>query len=242
MSEVNLTEVPYKKTLKESGVRNLLPEEQPREKLMKYGPDILTEAELLAILLRTGSKGMNVLETSRELIRQACGLSRLAKCNWDEIRNIKGVGSVKAVTLVAAFELYRRLSTKDDVEDLMLLDPEETYAHFGPMMRDLHKEVFLLLTMNSAKKLIRRHRVSIGGTNSTIVDIPEIIRLAVLDRARGIILLHNHPSGNTRPSGSDRILTNRIAETCKLMGIQLCDHIIIAGNSYTSFQEKGLLP
>ncbi len=241
MSTCNLKEIPYESESQNGRVRNLLPEEQPREKLMQYGPDVLTDAELLAILLRSGSKGMNVLETSRALMKQTSGIHKLARCDWDEMRSIKGIGSVKAVTLVAAFELARRVNAHDGSEEVVFRNPEQAYSYFGPMLRDLNKEVFVLVSMNSAKRMLRYHRISTGGTNATIVDVPEIMRLAIMDRARSILLLHNHPSGNTEPSRSDISLTRQIVKSAAIMGLHVCDHVIVAGKKYTSFQARGLL-
>ncbi|MCH8566999.1 MAG: DNA repair protein RadC [Balneolales bacterium] len=246
MNEVALVDTHYETTKKETapsrqGVRNLLENEQPREKLMQNGADVLTESELIAILLRSGSKGMNVLETARSLLEQANGLHQLARCDWEEISRIKGIGKVKAITLMATFELARRLNQDSDKEKIVFRQPEEVYGYFGPVLRDLHKEVFIVAYVNSAKILLSYDKISIGGSNATIVDPPEVLRRSVMNRAHGIILVHNHPSGNNRPSRADIQLTKRIHEGAKMVGIDLVDHLIVAGYQYTSLKSEGLL-
>ncbi|MCH8556954.1 MAG: DNA repair protein RadC [Balneolia bacterium] len=240
MTEINLKETEYI-SQRPTGVRNMLPDEQPREKLMKYGSDVLTDSELLAILLRSGTKGMNVMETSRHLLETNKGLHRLVRCDWQEISRIKGIGKVKAITLMAAFELARRLNQDTGGDKVTLHQPDQVYGYFGPMMRDLKKEIFIVAYLNSAKVLTGYDRISVGGTNATIVDPPEVLRKSVMNHAHGIILLHNHPSGNTTPSRSDISLTQRLVEGGRMMGIQVLDHIIVAGFKYTSMRDKGII-
>lgn len=222
-------------------VKDMPPDEQPRERLKKHGPEILSNAELLAILMRTGMRGVNVIDMSRRLLDQYGGLHKLAKKSWTDICRIEGIGSVKAITIVAALEMGRRLQSASPDEKVFLRCPDDVYAYFGAMMRDLRKEVFLIAFMNSAKRLIGYDKTSIGGQTATIVDPAEIIRQAILNDAHSLILLHNHPSGNPVASQADIQLTRRINEAGKLVGIPIEDHVIIAGYEYVSLRSKGLM-
>ncbi len=225
----------------QQGVRDMLTEEQPREKLMRHGPDALSDAELLAMLIRTGVRGRNVVDTSRDLLRKSGGLHKLCRKNWQEISGIKGIGKVKAVTLEAAFEIARRVGRPTGDDETLYTNPELVAEHFGPMLRDAHKEQFLVIYLNPRKVLIGYDRISIGGATSTIVDPPEVLRKAILNRAHSIILMHNHPSGNDNPSKADIRLTKRIADAGKMLGIPVNDHIIIAGHKFVSFANEGLI-
>lgn len=242
MAEIKLKQAEYTaEAVKKTGVRNLLPEEQPREKLMKYGPDVLTDSELLAILLRSGTQGMNVMEVARALLEKSGGLHKLARHDWDEISGIRGIGSVKALTLVAVFEIARRINQDSDEEKIFFFYPEQVYSYFGPMLRDNHKEIFIVGHLNSAKQLTGYDRISIGGANATVVDPNEVLRRALMNRAHNIMLVHNHPSGNPRPSSADVQLTKRIISGAKMIGIEVADHVIVAGYEWTSFKKLGII-
>ena len=222
-------------------VKDLSPDDQPREKLKKHGSDVLSNAELLAILMRTGTRRMNVFDMSRGLLEQFGGLHKLAQKPWKDICRIDGIGSVKAITIVAALEIGRRLQTASPDEKVFIRCPDDVYSYFGPMLRDLRKEVFLIAFLNSAKRLVGYDKTSIGGQTATIVDPAEIIRQAILNEAHSLILLHNHPSGNPVASQADIQLTRRINEAGKLVGIPIEDHIIVAGYEYVSLRSKGLM-
>ncbi len=221
-------------------VKEMMPDEQPREKLQRLGPESLTDSELLAILLRTGTKNLNVIDLSRSLIKTYGGLRQLARKNWQELRHFKGVGNVKSITLIALFELSRRINTSD-IERLQFLSPDTVAAYFGPKLRDFSKEHFYVIMLDNAKKLLGYQQVSRGGKTSTIVEISEVMRLALMYDAGSILLCHNHPSGIKRASKQDIQLTERIKSACEIMGIHLDDHIIICGNDYVSFHQEGLL-
>jgi len=222
-------------------VKEMRPEEQPREKLMNYGPESLSNAELLAILLRTGSKKMNVIDTAHALISHFGGLRNLARKNWPELKVIPGVATVKAVTLEAVFELSRRIQTASLGENIIIQCPEDAVAYFSPKLRDLTKEVFLVAFLNNAKKLTGYRKISSGGTTATIVDPAEVMRQAVMNDASSILLAHNHPSGLAKESRADISLTKRLVESGKLLGIPIDDHIIIAGDGFVSMRAKGLI-
>jgi DNA repair protein RadC len=222
-------------------VKDLSPDDQPREKMQKHGPDVLSNAELLAIIMRTGTQRMNVIDLSRTLLDQYGGLHQLAKKPWNDICRMDGIGNVKAVTVVAALELGRRLQIASTQEKVFLKNPDDVYSYFGAMMRDLRKEVFIIAFLNSAKRLIGFEKTSVGGQTATIVDPPEIIRQAIMHEANSVILLHNHPSGNPVASQADIQLTKRICEAGRLVGIPVEDHVIIAGYEYVSLRSRGLM-
>lgn len=222
-------------------VREMRPDEQPREKLRHYGAESLSDSELLAIILRTGSREMNVLETSAHLLNHFGGLRNLARRGWQELKVIPGIAGVKAITLVALFELSRRIQIASLGNEITIRSPEDAAAYFAPRLRDLNNEVFMVAFLNNAKKLTGYHKISSGGATATIVDIAEVMRQAVLNQANSILLLHNHPSGQARESRADVNLTRRIVESGKLIGITVDDHIIIAGDSFVSMRSKGLV-
>lgn len=222
-------------------VKEMNPDEQPREKLMNYGSESLSDAELLAILLRTGSRKMNVIQMAKALLDHFDGLRYLARKDWQDLKVIPGMGNVKSLTLQAVFELSRRIQVARLGEQVQITSPEDAIAYFGPKLRDLTKEVFLVAFLNNAKIVTGYQKISSGGTTATIVDPAEVMRQAVMNEANSILLLHNHPSGQNKESRADIQLTNRIAKSGKLLGIPVDDHIIVAGDGYTSFRAKGLL-
>ena len=219
-------------------VREMRPDEQPREKLLAYGSDSLSEAALLAILLRTGSQKLNVVDTSRALLDHFDGLRNLSKQNWQELMVIPGIARVKALTLEATFELARRVQVSSLGEEIVITSPEMAAAYFSPRLRDLSHEVFYIGFLNNAKALQGVKKISSGGVAATIVDTAEVLRLALLNKAHSIILVHNHPSGTKRASAADIDLTRRIREACNLLNIEVVDHIIIAGDSFVSMKAS----
>ncbi|MEX1062898.1 MAG: DNA repair protein RadC [Balneolaceae bacterium] len=225
----------------EKAVREMQPGEQPREKLIRYGAESLSDAELFAILLRTGSTRMNVVETSRLMVEHFNGLRNLARRNWQELKVIPGIARVKAVTLESAFELARRIQVASLGDRFLIQSPEDAAAYFAPRLRDLTKEIFLVAFLNNAKRLTGYRKISSGGSTATIVDPAEVMRQAMMNEANSILLLHNHPSGQARESRADVNLTRRIVESGKLLGIPVDDHLIIAGDTFVSFRSRGLM-
>jgi len=222
-------------------VKEMSPDEQPREKLTRYGPGSLADAELLAILLRTGSRQMNVIQTSRALIEHFGGLRNLSKQNWQSVKVIPGIAKVKAITLEAMFELSRRIQMASIGERVSITSPNDAAAYFSPILRDLHYEQFIVGFLNNSKQLVGYKQISSGGSNATIVEPAEVMRQAVLNNANSLLLVHNHPSGTARESAADVKLTKRISGVAREMGIPVDDHIIIAGDDFISFRNKGLL-
>lgn len=222
-------------------VKEMNPDEQPREKLMKYGSESLSDAELVAILLRTGSRKMNVIQMSQALLDNFEGLRYLSRKNWRDLKVIPGMGKVKSLTLEAVFELSRRIQIASLGKQVQITSPQDAVAYFGPKLRDLTKEVFIVGFLNNAKVIMGYKKISSGGSTATIVDPAEVIRQAVMNEANSMLLVHNHPSGDKKESHADIQLTKRIHKSGKLLGIPVDDHLIIAGDGFTSLQAKGLL-
>lgn len=221
-------------------IKEMDPDEQPREKLTRYGAESLSDAELLAILLRTGSRQMNVVQTSQALISHFEGLRNLARQNWQSVKVIPGIAKVKAITLEAIFELARRIQTASLGDQITITSPEDAAAYFMPRLRDLNHEEFYVGFLNNARTLIGCKKISSGGVRATIVDPAAIFRAAILNHATSVILAHNHPSGYAKESSADIRLTKRIAAVGKDLGIPVDDHIIIAGDEFVSFRDKNI--
>lgn len=222
-------------------VKELPLDDRPREKLLLRGAQSLSDAELVAILLRTGKKGKSVIEIARELISSEGNLAMLATKTVDSLQKISGIGKDKAATIAAAFELSRRiLSQPKWFSNKKITSPQDVADIFIPILRDDNKEKFIVVCLNSANKIIKHETISVGNLNSSVVHPREIFKVAIDNSSASIILIHNHPSGNPEPSNEDIRITKKIVETGKIMDIPVFDHLIIAGETYTSFVEKRL--
>ncbi len=217
-------------------------DDRPREKLTIRGAQNLTDAELLAILLRTGKKGQTVISIANDLIIQNKNLAMLALKNLNDLLKTSGIGKDKAATLLAAFEISRRIQSQTKWHSSKkITSPQDVADIFIPLMRDKLKEEFMIVCLNSANKIIKYETISVGNLNSSVVHPREIFKAAIENSSASIILLHNHPSENPEPSNEDILITKKIVEAGKILDIPIFDHIIIAGNSYTSFVEKRLI-
>lgn len=223
-------------------VKDLPIDDRPREKLLLRGAQNLTDAELLAILLRTGTKGKSVVSIAQEMINNESNLAKLAVKSSTDLIKTTGIGKDKAATLLAAFEISRRiLSQTKWFSQKKITSPSDVAEIFIPLLRDEVKEQFLVVCLSSANKIIRSERISIGNLNSSVVHPREIFKAAIENNSASIILIHNHPSENPEPSNEDIAITKKLVEAGKIMDIPIFDHIIIAGNAYTSFVERRLL-
>jgi DNA repair protein RadC len=217
-------------------------EDRPREKLSLRGAQNLTDTELLAILLRTGSKGKSVIQIAQELIKKNGNLAVLASNSFSQMTKISGIGNDKAAALLAAFELSRRIQSQSKwFSDKKISSPVEVADIFIPILKDELKERFIVVCLNSANKIIKYEVISVGNLNSSIVHPREVFKVAIENNSASIILIHNHPSGNPDPSNEDIAITKKIVETGTIMSIPVFDHIIIAGKNFTSFVEKRLI-
>jgi len=226
-------------------IREMPQEERPREKLAAHGPAALTNPELIAILLRTGVIGTNAIEVARELLEKYGSLRGLSRCSVDELSKIRGVGFAKAVQLVAAFGLGQRLA-RETLSNQKIDSPELVNELVGAEMRMLRNESLRVILLDTRYHLIRIQEVSTGSVNESIAHPREIFHPAVASSAYAVIVVHNHPSGDTSPSQADHSLTRRLAEAAELLQIKLLDHIIIGApangsGGYFSFKEAGVL-
>lgn len=225
-----------------------LPEsERPREKMASRGAAALSDAELLAIFLGTGTVGRSAIDVGRDLLAKYDSLSGLSRRTLTELRKVKGVGFAKAVHLSATFELGRRLAL-EKFSERKIDSPESVYELLGPEMRSLTKESLRVLLLDTRHHLIRVEEVSLGSLNECIAHPREILHACIAHSAYGFILAHNHPSGDPSPSRADRDLTRRIAEAANLLQIKFLDHVIVGSpreadeeDPYFSFREMGLL-
>lgn len=224
------------------GIKDIPLDDRPREKLLLRGPQSLTDAELVAILLRTGTKGKSVLAMAQEVINSVGNLAKLASQPPSSLIKTSGIGKDKAATLLAAFEISRRILSQEKwMSDKKITSPEDVAGIFIPLLRDEVKEQFIVVCLNSANKIIRHETISVGNLNSSVIHPREVFKFAMEHSAASIILMHNHPSGNSEPSNEDIAITRKLVEAGKVMDIPIFDHIIIAGNNYTSFVEKRLI-
>jgi len=224
------------------GVKDLPLDDRPREKLLLRGAQNLSDAELIAILLRTGTKGKSVITIAQELLQKEGNLANLATRTIDSITKNNGIGNDKAAALLAAFEINRRIQSQSKwLSNKKITSPQDVADIFIPLLRDELKERFIVVCLNSSNKIIKQETISIGNLNSSIVHPREVFKVAIDNLSASIILIHNHPSGNTEPSNEDISITKKIVESGKVIDIPVFDHIIIAGNNYTSFVEKRLI-
>lgn len=217
--------------------------DKPREKLLKHGTAALSDTELLAILLRTGTTQETVVELARRLLASVHNnLDELGKLTIGTLqKNFKGIGETKAITLIAALELGRRRKLAQALERPQIRCSEDVAHYFQPMLADLPHEEFWTMTLNRQNKVIGTNCISKGGISTTVVDIKLIMRNAIEQLAGGLILCHNHPSGNQQPSTHDQNITAKLKEACQLFDIQLIDHVIIAGKGFYSFADNNRL-
>ena len=215
--------------------------ERPRERLLQHGSQHLSEAELLGILLGKGMRKKTAVDLARELLDRYESLPKLFSRSPTELTKIKGIGSAKAASLSAAFELVRRIQSQKREAKISFKRSSDVANHYLPLMRDLRKEVFRVLLLNRSNRLIKEVTVSEGTLDASIVHPRDVFREALLECATGIILIHNHPSGNSTPSEEDLRITKQLAEAGRLMGIKVYDHIVLAGESYRSFADEGLI-
>ena len=192
--------------------------------------------------MRTGKKGKSVISIAQEIIGKERNLAILASKSLSDLMKYEGIGRDKAVTLLAAFELSRRIQSQSKwFAENKITSPKDVADIFIPLLRDELKEKFILVCLNSANKIIRQETISVGNLNSSVVHPREIFKAAIENSSASVILIHNHPSGNPEPSNEDISITKKLVEAGKILDIPVFDHIIIAGNSFTSFVEKRLI-
>lgn len=217
-------------------------EDRPREKMLGKGVSALSDAELLAILIGSGNTEETAVELTRRILASCNNnLNELGKKSIAELCAFKGIGEAKAIGITAALELGKRRKQSDIPERRQITCSKDIYELFHPLLCDLPTEEFWAIFLNQSSKIIDKARISTGGITETSADIRSILREALLKRATSLILCHNHPSGNARPSNADNRLTDKVNQAARLMDITLCDHLIVCDGTYFSYADEGKL-
>lgn len=217
-------------------------DDRPREKLLLKGPESLSNSELLAILIHNGTRQKTAVDLAKEILKLGKdNLDQLGKLSAKELMTIKGIGEAKAITIAACLELGRRRQA-GSITDKKVVTSSTDIAHYlQSVLKDHHREVFAVLFLNRANKIIHFEIVSEGGITGTVADPRIILKKALVENAVSLILCHNHPSGSLKPSRADEDLTYKISEAAKLLDIRVLDHIIVSEVGYYSFADEGLL-
>lgn len=230
------------KEVEKAGILDWVQDERPREKLRKKGILSLTDAELLGILIQTGTREKTAVDLGRALLAKCKGnLQELGRFSLKELMRTKGIGEAKAITILAAIELGRRRQATQSLEKPIVTSSQGVARYLQSLFSDFEHEVFAVLYLNRANKINHWEVVSSGGMSGTVADPRVILRKALEEKAVSLILCHNHPSGNLRPSMADKELTNKIREASRFFDINLLDHIIVSQEGYFSFADEGLL-
>lgn len=213
----------------------------PREKALQYGMSSLTNSELLALVLKSAYKDKNVFKLSEEIIEKANGFENLLSLSYGELTCIKGIKKAKALEILAIFEIARRLSKVEKITRKQLTKPQKTAEWIRYNIGFDDEESFFVIYLNSRCHILKSEVLFKGSENRVSVALDVIIRRAILNKSTNIIVGHNHPSGNTNPSDEDIELTNRLNESCKMLGLKLLDHLIVTKSDFFSFKNKSLL-
>lgn len=221
-------------------IQDMTLEERPREKMILNGAGSLTNAELLAILIRTGTKQFNAIQLGKAIIEKADNIRYLQNITIEELESINGIGKTKAVQIKAALELGNRIASYKPAK-YKIKNPWDIYKYYMESLRYQYKEIFKVVLLNTKNEIITDVDISMGTLNSSLVHPREVFREAIIRSSNKIILLHNHPSGNAEPSKEDKSVTNRLKECGELIGIEVIDHIIIGDGIYFSFKENMLI-
>ncbi len=222
-------------------IKDVPKEERPRERLLAVGAENLSNQELLAILLGSGTKQESVMELAKHILMHFEGLKLLKDATIEELIAIKGIGYAKGILILAAIELGRRMHQYRPTENYTIRSPEDGADYIMEDMRLLKQEHFVALFLNTKNQVIHRQTIFIGSLNASIVHPREVFREAIKRSAASIIVAHNHPSGDPTPSQEDIQVTKRLADTGKLIGIEVLDHLIIGDGKFVSLKEKGYL-
>lgn len=217
------------------------PHDLPRERMLALGTEALSDAELVALLLRTGGAGRDAVSVARSILDQARGVLGLARFVKNEGGPVAGVGPAKIASLAAAIELGRRLHGRRLLAGERMSGPEQIHRHFHPRLRDCERERFLVILLDSRHRVLREVTISQGTLTASLVHPREVFRAAVRASAAAVVLVHNHPSGDPAPSAEDREVTRRLGEAGRIVGIRVVDHVVVAERGYFSFCEAGEL-
>ena len=225
-----------------SSIKSWAEADRPREKLLNHGRSVLSDAELIAILIGSGTQSLSAIDVGKNILSEVSNdLNHLAKFSVKELMKFRGIGQAKAISIIAALELGRRRKESAVQHKPKILASQDAYNLLKSVMLDLHHEEFWVIMMNRANRVIRMKRVSSGGISGTVADVKIIFKEAIDQMASALILAHNHPSGNRNPSEQDVRLTRKMKESGQLLDIPVLDHIIFAEDTYYSFADEAML-
>jgi DNA repair protein RadC len=217
-------------------------EDRPRERLLTRGTRSMSNTELIALIIGSGTKETSAIELARKILLKADNnLNMLGKFSVDDLQRQKGIGKAKSISIIAALELGRRRKLSEALEKPKITSSKDAYNIIFPLISDLQHEEFWVLLLNRSNKIIDKNKISQGGVAGTVIDVKIILKKAIEKLASSVILCHNHPSGNTEPSEADMGITRKLKEAAEVMDIKLLDHLIVADNSYFSFLDEGIL-
>ncbi len=223
-------------------VHDLPVSERPRERLMRFGVEALSVAEVLALILGRGTKGESVIVVAQNLLKKYGNLKGIANASVQDLDEVSGIGQAKAIQIKAAFELSRRLESDEGIQDKTVVKrPEDVVGLVRPEVLHKKKEYFFVIFLDTRNRFIGTEKVSMGSLDTSIVHPREVFKPAVAASAASVILVHNHPSGNLEPSEEDVKLTKRLVEAAEIMGIDVLDHIIVSDGSHLSMKARNLL-
>ena len=216
-------------------------DDKPREKLMLKGKQVLSDAELIAILIGSGSRNESAVDLSKRILAKAENLKALGKMTLKQLTEFKGIGEAKAITIMAAMELGRRRGSEEEVELKKISSSKSAFDIIHPIIGELPHEEFWVLYLNNSNKVIYKSQLSKGGITGTVVDIRLVFKTAFEQNAVNLILCHNHPSGILQASDADKQITKKLKEAGKMLDVNVLDHLIITNNGYLSFADDGIL-
>ncbi len=223
-------------------IKNWQADDRPREKMQLKGASALSDSELLAILVNTGNKQMSALDIAKEILKLGKNnLNELGKLSIKQLQQLKGIGPAKAITIAAALELGRRRQSSELLVKTVVRSSAEIAQYLQAMLKDYRHEVFAVVFLNRANKIISMEIISSGGLTGTVADPRMILRKALEAEATAVVLSHNHPSGNLKPSRADEDITQKIKQAAQYLDITVMDHIIVSEEGYYSFADEGLL-
>jgi DNA repair protein RadC len=227
---------------KNLSIKNWAVDDRPREKLIKNGVRNLSTAELIAILLGSGTKEMTAVDLAKFLLSKANNkLKELSRYTFDQLIVFKGIGEAKAISIIAALEIARRMNEESGNEKIKITSSKDVYEFIRPVIENLPHEEFWAIFLNQANKIIERVKISHGGIAGTVTDIRILYKTALEKLACSVIVCHNHPSGNIEPSNADKELTRKLYEAGNIIDVKLLDHLIIGENRYFSFADEGMI-
>jgi DNA repair protein RadC len=222
-------------------LRDVPSDERPRERMQQFGAQALSNAELMAIILRTGTFAESAVRLAQKVLLEAGSLRNLVDMSMDQLKTIKGIGSAKAMQIQASIELGRRLARTSMADTVTIRSPQDVEAYLMEDLRYLQKEHFVVLFLNTKNHVVAQETLSMGSLNASIVHPREVFRAAIKRSSASIICVHNHPSGDPTPSPEDIAMTSRLVEAGQIIGIEVLDHIILGDQNFVSLKEKGFM-